>query len=91
MNKIILFYRYSKLDKRHEYQLEHIIDVQNQWVWFYLGKYLHLRKKERLLPYHTDWARTRKLGTYRINSSQKRAECIIRAIKKNRKRLAPHT
>jgi hypothetical protein len=78
-----LAYRYSELDKRHEYQVENNKDIFNQWVWFYLGKDLKIKQNEILLPYLFE--PTEIIGKYESNSAKQRAEYIIKAIIKHRK------
>ncbi len=80
-----LYYNYSELDKEHVYQVTGK-DKEwplNFWVWFYLGKYLKLRKNERLLPY---WFEGDKLAEYKINGAERRAKFIVACIERHRKK-----
>jgi len=83
MNQVEVYYRYNDLDKTHEYQIENEQDIQNQWVWFYIGKYLkQLKKDEWIYPY--EYQHKKRLGIYKVNSAKERAKLIVKAIEKHR-------
>ena len=80
-----LEYRYSKLDKLHEYQITNENNIYNQWIWFYLGKYLKERKDEFILPYSYNPIKV--LGKYKTTykSAKEIARYIVNKIKNHRK------
>ncbi len=85
-DEVILYYRYSDLDKVHEYQITNDLTIMNQWVWYYIGKYLKLNRNEKLFPYAITWdIGLKKLGTYKLNGARERARYIVNKIKKHRK------
>ncbi len=75
--KASLYYRYSKLDKEHQFGLV----ADNVWIWFYLGQNMK-GIKFTLYPYqcswHPDW---KLLKEYNYNGAHEIADWIARRIK----------
>lgn len=88
--QIKVSYRYSDLDKAHQFGVE-VIDNQSsdiyiRWVWFHLGAYLYFYTKKddfRLFPYDVG---TVSFTYENCNDAQRQAKMIAnRIIKKYQK------
>ncbi len=82
--KVKLSYRYSELDKEHQFGVtleennkEHYQNMY-QWLWFYLGAYLGKDRKVRIYPFALD----KTLKGYNYNDAKKIAGWICNRIEK---------
>jgi hypothetical protein len=81
-----LRYRYSILDKVHEYQINNDHNHFNQWVWYYLGQKIKAKTNESFLPYLYCPTKILVQESNRINlHAAQVAEIIVKAIRKHRK------
>lgn len=75
-----LAYRYSNLDRRHEFFLySSTHSVYHYWVWFYLGQFLN-KKGFTLYPY--SYSGSKVLKTYKEYDAKTEAKRIANRINK---------
>ena len=84
---IKLFYRYSQLDKKHQYQIVAELSYFTQWVWFYLGRLTPEEWIFQIYSYEMTWdIQNKLLKEYKQTDARKVAWFILRRIIKHYKR-----
>ena len=82
--RLQLFYRYSVLDKQHQYQVVGSETIWTQWVWFHMGRLIPKNAKYSLYPYEMSFVDNNQLlKEYDGNSARIVAGWIVNRINKD--------
>lgn len=85
--KIELSYKWSDLDKEHQFGLVTTGDAQAyiQWIWYYLEVFLGTDRRYTLYPFSltSDWQKGKVLKSYKFHTdAERQAKLIANRINK---------
>jgi hypothetical protein len=80
--EVELYYRWSKVDKQHEFSLRCEDDAYLTWIFFYLGTLSSHDKKwfMNIYPYYI--RESKHIATYKVNDADLVARFIYKRIEK---------